>query len=113
MRQFQLSTDASGIELGYPAYISLPSTWLVHAPFAFWLMEAHKPRTVVEIGVDTGNSYFAFLQAATMLRLETSFLGVSIEGGSTPSSTFDALKAFENRNYVTNSKLVKAKLDDA
>src|SRR5882757_9865554 len=113
MRQSQFSTDASGIELGYPVYTSRPSNWLAHASFSFWLMEAHKPRCVVELGLDTGNSYFAFLQAAHALGLETTFLGVSVEEGPSSAGKFDALKAFNDQNYRTRSRLVIARLDDA
>jgi len=113
MRQSRFSTDASGIELGYPAYIARPSNWLAHAPFSFWLMEAHRPRSVVELGLDTGNSYFAFLQAAHALRLETTFLGVSVEEGLSAPGKLDRLKAFNDQNYATSSTLVTARLDDA
>jgi methyltransferase family protein len=111
MRQLRFPADASGIELGYPAYIARPSHWLAHAPFSFWLMEAHKPRSVVELGLDTGNSYFAFLQAAQTLGLETTFCGVSFEEG--PAGKLDPLRAFNDRNYGSNSRLVIARPDDA
>jgi Methyltransferase domain len=113
MRQSQFSTDASGIELGYPAYIARPSNWLAHAPFAFWLMETHRPRRVVELGLDTGNSYFAFLQAAHTLGLETTFLGVSVEEEPSPAGKLDTLKAFNDQNYGARSKLITASSDDA
>ncbi|MEQ9448576.1 MAG: hypothetical protein RLN70_06655, partial [Rhodospirillaceae bacterium] len=38
------------------------SAWADHAPFAFWLVETHKPTTVVELGTHGGYSYFAFCQ---------------------------------------------------
>ena len=113
MRQSQFSTDASGIELGYPAYIARPSNWLAHVPFAFWLTEAHKPRSVVELGLDTGNSYFALLQAARTLGLETTFLGVSVAEGPSAAGEFATLKAFSDLNYGTSSKLITASLNDA
>ena len=47
------------------------SAWLEHAPFAFWLTAALRPRTVVELGVHRGFSYFAFCQAVQRLALDT------------------------------------------
>ena len=47
------------------------SAWLEHAPFAFWLTAALRPRTVVELGVHRGFSYFAFCQAVRRLELDT------------------------------------------
>jgi len=67
----------------------------------------------VELGLDTGNSYFAFLQAARTLRLETTFLGVSVEEGLSAPGKLDRLKAFNDQNYATSSTLVTARLDDA
>ena len=113
MRQSQFSTDGSGIELGYPAYTSRPADWLAHAPFAFWLTEAHRPRSAVELGLDTGNSYFALLQAARTLGLETTFLGVSVAEGPSAAGEFATLKAFSDLNYGTSSKLITATLNDA
>lgn len=39
------------------------SAWLQHAPFAAWLIEAHRPRTLVELGTHAGFSYAAFCEA--------------------------------------------------
>lgn len=47
------------------------SDWLVHIPFAFWLIEAHQPKTLVELGSDSCVSYFAMCQAVDRLQLET------------------------------------------
>ena len=33
-----------------------PTSWVPHIPFAFWLVDALRPRTVVELGTHTGNS---------------------------------------------------------
>ncbi|MRG60547.1 class I SAM-dependent methyltransferase [Agromyces sp. CFH 90414] len=43
------------------------SAWLGHAPFAFWLMDALRPRGVVELGTHYGFSCFVFAQAAKRL----------------------------------------------
>ncbi len=37
------------------------STWVDHLPFAYDLVEAIRPRTVVELGVYNGLSFFHFL----------------------------------------------------
>ena len=51
-----------------PATFSQPelitdSTWLSHAPFAFWLVDAMRPQLTVELGVYKGFSYFVFCAA--------------------------------------------------
>jgi hypothetical protein len=48
------------------------SAWLEHGPFAFWLIDAIRPRTVVELGTHRGFSYFSFCQAIKALGLDNS-----------------------------------------
>ncbi|MFA5900861.1 MAG: class I SAM-dependent methyltransferase [Hyphomicrobium sp.] len=53
-----------------PHYLSR-SAWIQHAPFAFWLIAAARPSTIVELGTHTGVSYFAFCQAVVTEGLPT------------------------------------------
>lgn len=45
------------------------SAWVTHAPFAFWLVDVLRPRTVVELGTHHGYSCFAFAEALQRLRV--------------------------------------------
>ena len=45
------------------------SAWLEHAPFGFWIVEALRPRMIVELGVHGGFSYSVFCQAVQRLHL--------------------------------------------
>jgi hypothetical protein len=49
----------------------MDSAWVDHAPFAFWLMDALRPRRVVELGTHNGYSLFVMAEAARRLGLET------------------------------------------
>src|ERR1035437_8604092 len=60
----------SPASLWLPEYIS-ESGWLEHGPFAFWLIDAVRPRTFVELGTQSGYSFFAFCQAVGALGLGT------------------------------------------
>ncbi len=53
-----------------PEYWS-PSARTEHVPFAFWIVDALKPRVYVELGVDYGMFYFACCQMAVEKRMET------------------------------------------
>ena len=48
-----------------------PSRWAVHIPLAFWLIEAVKPKTIVQLGARPDDAYFAFCEAVEKLSLES------------------------------------------
>ncbi|HVL63183.1 MAG TPA: class I SAM-dependent methyltransferase [Microbacterium sp.] len=52
-----------------PAHV-VTSAWLEHAPFAFWLVDAVRPRSVVELGTHHGFSCFVFAEAVKRLGLD-------------------------------------------
>lgn len=53
-----------------PGFVDLSSAWVEHIPFAFWLVGALAPATIVELGTGRGCSYLAFCQAVEHLRLD-------------------------------------------
>src|SRR5882757_7378143 len=63
-RDFHDTLDV--ISFSLPDHV-VESAWLTHAPFAFWLIEALWPRTVVELGTFRGFSYLTFCQAIDRL----------------------------------------------
>lgn len=66
----------AGMETLVPLRLAQPDSWAGHIPFAFWIIGAHKPRLLVELGVHTGNSYCAFNQAVAHLGLDTQSFGI-------------------------------------
>jgi hypothetical protein len=54
-----------------PLRITDSPRWLNNVPFAFAIIEAHRPRVLVELGTHTGVSYCAFCQAVKILQLST------------------------------------------
>ena len=46
-----------------PRRLTPISAWHEHIPFAMFLVEIIKPRTIVELGTHYGDSYCAFCQA--------------------------------------------------
>jgi hypothetical protein len=100
-----------------PDYL-VHSTWLEHAPFAFWLVEAARPRRVVELGVFRGYSYFAFAQAVQRLGLPATCCGVDtwvgdVHGGLYANEVFEAVEAHNRRHYAGFSSLIRATFDEA
>jgi hypothetical protein len=88
-----------GMELTYPARLVFPSSWVGHIPFAFWLVEALRPRVIIELGVHSGNSYCAFLQAVRELGLETRCFGIDHWKGDEHAGFYGEDVYSELRNY--------------
>lgn len=94
------------------------SAWLEHIPFAFWLVEAHRPRVLVELGTDSGASYFAFCQAVDRLGLDTRCFAVDTWKGDQHSGfygedTFESVSARNEAHYAHFSRLVRSTFDEA
>jgi glycosyltransferase involved in cell wall biosynthesis len=109
---------ARGLELEYPARLVEPSAWVGHIPFALWLIGALKPRTVVELGVHTGNSYCAFLQAIHALGLDTRCFGIDHWQGDPHAGHYDdevyhELRAYHDPLYGTFSTLLRSSFEEA
>lgn len=100
-----------------PTYLA-PSAWHEHIPFAFWIMQAHRPRVVVELGVHYGVSYFAFCQAAGRLGLDASLYGIDTFKGDAHSGTYDGtvyeqVKKHNDSHYAGFSSIVRSTFEDA
>jgi hypothetical protein len=52
------------------------SAWLEHAPFAYWLMDAHRPAMLVELGVGRGFAFSTFCQSVELLGLGSKCFGI-------------------------------------
>ena len=100
-----------------PEQLGPQLSWLEHAPFAFWLIEALQPRTFVELGTHGGFSYFAFCQAIQRLQLTTQCYAIDTwqgdkHAGFYGEEVFDKVSAHNSR-YSGFSSLIRATFDDA
>jgi predicted O-methyltransferase YrrM len=97
--------------------LMLTSAWTEHAPFACWLVEAMRPRSIVELGVHNGFSYFVLCQAARALALETRCFGIDRwtgddQTGFYDDEVYDAVSR-HNRRYEDFSRLIRMDFSDA
>jgi hypothetical protein len=100
-----------------PIYLAR-SAWLEHIPFAFWVTQKQRPRTVVELGTHYGASYFAFCQAIEHLSLDTRCYAVDTwkgdeHAGFYGEEVFRAVKAHNDQLYSRFSSLVRSTFDQA
>ncbi|MGI8482246.1 MAG: class I SAM-dependent methyltransferase [Chthoniobacterales bacterium] len=92
--------------------------WTRHLHFGYDLVATLKPATFVELGVDRGESYFAFCQAAAEHRTGTRCFGIDTwqgdaHAGSYDETTFRQVAAHNRTHYATFSTLVRMGFDDA
>jgi hypothetical protein len=95
-----------------------PASWLEHIPFAFWIVDALRPETLVELGTHTGNSYAAFAQAVRELGCPTACYAIDTwEGdphaGFYGENVFEEWRAYHDRQFSAFSRLIRARFDDA
>jgi GT2 family glycosyltransferase len=104
--------------LSYPSRLA-PSAWAAHVPFAMFLMDALRPRLLVELGTFTGVSYCAFCQAVKELKLDTRCYAVDTWEGDRQSGFYEGeetlkdLKAHHDPLYGEFSSLIQSTFDEA
>ena len=98
--------------------ISHPYAWAGHIPFAYLLVDLLRPRRLVELGTDSGNSYLAFCQAISHLDAATEATAVDSWEGDPHArfygeAVYAALSAYHNPRYGKFSRLMRGFFDDA
>ena len=92
--------------------------WTPHLAFAYDLMAVLKPPLLVELGVDRGESYFAFCQSAVENRIGARFFGIDTwqgdqHAGGYDETTFNQVSEHNQANYPAISSLIRSSFDDA
>ena len=95
-----------------------PSAWIEHAPFAFWLVSALEPSSLVELGTHHGCSYFAFCQAVERLGLNTRCHAVDTwkgdeHAGFYDEDVFNSVRKHNEKRYLAFSSLIRSTFDEA
>jgi Methyltransferase domain len=93
------------------------SAWLEHAPFAYWLVDAIRPTSIVELGTHNGFSYFVFCEAIKRLGLDArAFALDSWEGddqaGFYGNEVYESVSEINAADYSSFSTLIRGYFDD-
>jgi glycosyltransferase involved in cell wall biosynthesis len=112
-----MSLFVNEICLKLPKYWS-PSAWTEHVPFAFWIVDALKPRVYVELGAYYGMSYFAACQIVAEKQLGTRCYAVDTWNGDEHSGfyseeVFRHVDEHNHLNYSDFSNLLRMRFDQA
>lgn len=94
------------------------SAWIQHAPFAFFIVEAMKPRIYVELGTHYGYSFFTVCQAVQRFQLATQCYAVDTwqgdhHAGFYDDTVFREVEQHLMKNYSSFAYLKKMKFDEA
>jgi len=113
--EFQL--DAHPLVLTRPRVVP-PYGWVGHIPFAYLAIDLLRPRSVVELGTHSGNSYMAFCQAVQTLNLDCRCTAVDAWQGDEHAlhygeEVYEALRARHDPRYGNFSRLLRARFDQA
>lgn len=101
-----------------PQSLQAPSAWMGHLPFAWWLVQTQRPRSVVELGTHTGNSYFTFCQAVKDAACATHCYAVDTwEGdehaGEYGEEIYQSVNDTNSKHYADFSSLLRMTFDQA
>lgn len=96
----------------------LESAWFGHAPFAAWLLEAMRPRTVAELGTHRGFSLFAFAEFAERLGLDTRIWALDSWEGDDQAGFYDenvyaTVRTIAQNHYADRVELVRGYFSDS
>lgn len=94
------------------------SAWLGHIPFASWLLEIHRPRSIVELGTHRGASFLALCQAVESLQLSSRVYAVDTwEGdehaGFYGNEIYAELRDYQQRHYAGISEMMRMRFNEA
>lgn len=94
------------------------SAWTGHIPFAGWLVNALRPRMLVELGTHSGASYLAFCQAIREGGLAVRAFAVDTwkgdeHSGSYGEEVFSDLQTYNQAHYSDFSTLMRMTFDEA
>lgn len=92
--------------------------WTPHLHFGYDLVTVLKPALLVELGVDRGESYFAFCQSALENKTGTRCFGIDTwrgdeHAGGYDETTFAQVSAHNREHYESFSTLLRSSFDDA
>lgn len=104
--------------LEVPDRLTDVTSWHRHVPFAFWCVEALKPRVLVELGTHRGDSYSAFCQAVAGAGLPTACCAVDTwrgdpQAGEYGEEVYEDFCQYHDSRFASFSRLLRCTFDEA
>jgi hypothetical protein len=110
--------NAPGIVTSMPKRLESPKFWVEHIPFVFYLVPKLKPSVIVELGTHSGNSFFAFCQAAKENNIAVKCYAVDTwrgdkHSGPYPEAIYTDVLKHKNEHYKDSAILLRMTFDEA
>jgi len=101
-----------------PYRLTSASAWHEHIPFAMWLIDVLRPKIIVELGTQYGDSYCGFCQTVKELHLDTLCYAVDTWHGDAHAGFYGPevlrhLRAHHDPLYASFSRLIQSTFDKA
>jgi GT2 family glycosyltransferase/glycosyltransferase involved in cell wall biosynthesis len=101
-----------------PSRLGVLSAWYGHVPFAHWIVAAHRPASIVELGTHWGVSYAAFCEAVLRGQLDARCMAVDSWQGDEHAGFYGSdvladLRRFHDGRYGAFSTLKQSLFDEA
>ncbi|CAO3439743.1 class I SAM-dependent methyltransferase [Azospirillum doebereinerae] len=104
---------ASSAATGRPEHLAGPSSWVEHIPFAFWLIDAIRPRSFVELGTASGISFCAVCQQVVNSEAPTACYAVGTWPEPADAEVHARLQAHHDPLYRGFSQILRTTANDA
>lgn len=101
-----------------PRKLTWPFGWCGHIPFVGWLVEEQRPRTIVELGTHSGNSYLAICQSVLENSVNAKCYAVDTwmgdeHAGNYGEDVYNELSTYNQEQYASFSNLMRMTFDEA
>ena len=101
-----------------PRYETEITSWHPHRGFAYELIDKHRPKLIVELGVHYGDSYFTFCQACEELELEAQLYGIDDwqgdeQAGLYGEEVYETVSSYSEEFYPERSTLLRMDFKEA
>jgi hypothetical protein len=101
-----------------PIWMQPNSEWLEHASFGFWLIDALRPRVIVDLSTGDGYSHAVFCQAVRALDLNSRCYGIyhrqdNSHGTANGEDIFRAISDHNEAHYKSFSSLIRSDFEQA
>jgi hypothetical protein len=102
----------------FPTHYYETKAWVTHAPFAFWLVDVLRPRSIVELGTHYGFSCFVFAEAVRRLGLDSTITALDSwagddQAGAYGENVYESVVATVEQEYPDTVRLLRGYFEES